>query len=377
MTDTKSSKRTPELGKNNNRTIKNTLKCVLALGVIAIVCVALLAVANKFLKVEVVLDKATAKLINQIAPTGVSDDEAYGGGHIKMVNLADGDYSIKSLDEFNKKGSNNQVLALYTSTHAETGNVTRVVEAQGKGRDGVIVMLVAYDAENKVSALVVKSQMESYWSHITDIEKVYAAYIGTSYSEQITSSQVAAVSGATVKVTLGGMTDAVNTASEFIAKIHGIDVDAPTAVTDSEILENLRKVSDATAFTRYNVGESGVNCVYLGNNGDTVFEATGTAGENKKYGNVTMLVNIKNNTVVKVTLTEYSFVPTPPKFDSSPLLDGNTLNEIFAGLKLSDVSALDNKNLAGTTGVTQSCSGLIDAVKNALTYAPRFTQRRA
>ena len=60
-----------------SNTVKNTLKCVLVLGIIAVVCVALLAVANKFLQVEIMLDRATSDMINSIAPTGLDDEKAF------------------------------------------------------------------------------------------------------------------------------------------------------------------------------------------------------------------------------------------------------------------------------------------------------------
>lgn len=98
-----------------SNTVKNTLKCVLVLGIIAVVCVALLAVANKFLQVEIMLDRATSDMINSIAPTGLDDEKAFNERYIEMVDLSKGEYAIKSIDDFNEKGSNKKVRALYKS----------------------------------------------------------------------------------------------------------------------------------------------------------------------------------------------------------------------------------------------------------------------
>ena len=89
--------------KKKPETLKNTLKCVAVLGLIAVVCVTLLAIANRFLKAEVTLDRATSDLINTIAPTGVSNDVAFNEGKIKMIDLSRGGYAVKSIDEYNKQ----------------------------------------------------------------------------------------------------------------------------------------------------------------------------------------------------------------------------------------------------------------------------------
>lgn len=203
-----------------NKVLNNTLKCVLVLGVIAIVCVALLAVANKFMQVEIVLDRATSDMINSIAPTGVENGVAFDEGYIEMVDLGKGGYSVKSIDDFNGKGSNKKVRAVYASK-TESGDITLVVESEGKGNDAAIVLLIAYDSENKISGIAVKSQAESYWDRISDINKVYDVFVGTSASDTLGRDQVAAQSGATVKNTLGGFTDAVNKANEFVLALGG------------------------------------------------------------------------------------------------------------------------------------------------------------
>lgn len=198
-----------------SNTVKNTLKCVLVLGIIAVVCVALLAVANKFLQVEIMLDRATSDMINSIAPTGLDDEKAFNERYIEMVDLSKGEYAIKNIDDFNEKGSNKKVRALYKSKNS-SGKITYVVESEGKGYVDAIVLLIAYDSQKNITGMAVKSQMESFWDHISDINTVYGAFIGTPASATHTSSQIAASTGVTVKKTLAGITDGVNVANEFV-----------------------------------------------------------------------------------------------------------------------------------------------------------------
>lgn len=202
-------------GSRMSSTTKNTLKCILVLAVIAVVCVTLLAVANRFLSVEVVLDRATSDMINSIAPTGVDNKKAFEDGYISMVDLSKGAFELKSLDDFNVKGSNKKIRALYKSVDTK-GNIVYVVESEAKGRDAAIVMLVAYDSNDKISGIKVKSQAESYWAKIEAQKDLFDNFIGLSGSA-IHPSQIAESTGATK--TLTGITDAVNISYEFLIKL--------------------------------------------------------------------------------------------------------------------------------------------------------------
>ena len=199
--------------------LKNAFKCVLVLGIITVVCVALLALANKFLAVEITLDKATARIINQMAPTGVDDDTAYSEGYVKLVDLSKGGYNYKSVNDYNKKGSNKKVRALYTSQNAESGKLSYIVEAEAKGRDAAIVMLVAYDEDLKIAKVHVKSQAESYWDRIEAKKGLLDEFIGLSGT--IESDRIATKTGATSS--LGGIVGAVNTANGFIASLKAVE----------------------------------------------------------------------------------------------------------------------------------------------------------
>ena len=356
----------PSGGKS--KTMNNTLKCVIVLALIALVCVSLLAFANKFMKVEITLDKATSSLINKIAPTGVDDDAAFGERHIQLVDLSKGGYAVSDLDAYNKTygTSTQKVRALYTSKNVNTGKVTLVVEAEGKGHVDAIVLLIAYDDDNKISGVAVKSQAESYWDKLEGRQDVFDAFIGM--SGNITHSQIATSTGATNS--LRGMADAASIANGFVARARGESSSAPTEETDEAKLSQLRKVSDASKFTRYTVGTATVANVFKGDNGDVVVEARGDGGS---YGKVTLLVRVAGGKVEKVARVPGtdSFDPTDNN-DSSAFRNDAVLNEIFVGKTLQEVSGLPENGLAGTTGVTESGRGLISAVKNALEYAASF-----
>ncbi len=372
MTDTMNTEMQPAQthpARKKNSTVKNTLRCVIVLSVIAIVCVSLLAVANRFLRVEATLDGATAALINRIAPTGVDDGTALSGGYIKMVNLRAENYAIKDLDAYNKQHgtANQKVRALYTSKNAE-GKITYVVEAEGKGYVDAVVMLVAYDAENKVSGVITKSQNESYWNHIKNEEKLYAAFVGL--SGRIESSQIAASTGVTVMGTLGGMTSAVSIANDFVSRLGGEpQKPAPFVVTDADLVQKLKKVSDATVYTCYTVQTATVDYVFTGNNGDLIVQSRGDGGT---YGQVALLVRVADGKAVKLAYAANpSFDPTD-EHDSTLLKNEEKLNELFGGKTIAEINAMAGDSLPGFTGVTQSSDGLKMAVKNALEYAPTF-----
>ncbi len=142
-------------------TVKNALKAVAVLTVISIVCVGLLTVCNMFFpKYTPVLDIETAKLINGICYTGKTDDEAFENGYIVM--LQEGDYGVE-LSEYNKtkKSAKAEILAVYGEPKGLNAG-SYIIESSSAGRDGDIVMLVAY-SEGTIVGACVKKQNESYF----------------------------------------------------------------------------------------------------------------------------------------------------------------------------------------------------------------------
>ncbi|MDE7394685.1 MAG: FMN-binding protein [Clostridiales bacterium] len=350
---------------NKNNTLKNTLRCVLVLTVIAVVCVAILAVANRFMQPEEKLDAQTSALINKIAPTGESDSDAYNNGSIKLVDLSKGNYKVTDLDAYNKSYGtvNKKVRALYSSRNKSTNKTTLVVEAESKGHVGPVVVLVAYDDDGTITGVTVKSQNESYWDHVNE-EKMYAAIVGNKGQISASSDMTAASTGASH--TRGAIIDAVNLASDFFVRL-GSDVkEQPEEVTSASEKAILARVSDATSFMRYPMQEG--KTAYLGDNGDLVVKASG--GESTTYGQITVYVLIKDGAVVKVAYGENSFSPMG-SYDSDKLLSDTTLTELFAGATVTSLTGQSGK-LPGITGATESSNGVREAVLSALRYAATF-----
>ena len=219
MTDTLQT--VPSDKRLKKRTVQNTLRCILVLTLITVVCVTLLALANRFLQSEIQLDRSTSNKINELAPTGADDETAFKQ-YIKLVDLSQGQYDISDLDAYNKKYGNpalgNTVRALYESTHKDTGVVTRVVEVGNKGNDSVIVLLVAFDAGNAVTGVRVKSQAESYWSKIQAADKangLFDKFVGI--RAPVKSKDIAASTGATHS--LDAIVRGVNAALEFADRL--------------------------------------------------------------------------------------------------------------------------------------------------------------
>lgn len=155
------------------RTIKNALISTAVLAAIAVVCVGLLTVCNMFFpKYTPVLDAATAKLINSICETGKSDSEAYDDGYIVM--LSESSYAV-TLADYNKanKRTKSEILAVYGEPRGLNAGAY-IIESKATGRDGDIVLLVAY-RDGIVVGATVKKQGESYFGKLPDdfLSKIY------------------------------------------------------------------------------------------------------------------------------------------------------------------------------------------------------------
>lgn len=155
------------------RTIKNALISTAVLAAIAVACVGLLTVCNMFFpKYTPVLDAATAKLINSICETGKSDSEAYDDGYIVM--LSESSYAV-TLADYNKanKRTKSEILAVYGEPRGLNAGAY-IIESKATGRDGDIVLLVAY-RDGTVVGATVKKQGESYFGKLPDdfLSKIY------------------------------------------------------------------------------------------------------------------------------------------------------------------------------------------------------------
>ena len=144
-----------------SKSVLNALKAVAVLVLITVVCVGVLAVCNMFFpKYVPVLDSATASSINSICPTGKSDGDAFENGYIVM--LQEDEYGV-ALDAFNKdnKSGKAEILAVYGQPKGDN-MYSYTIEAKAAGRDGDVVILVAY-LDGVVVGATVKKQGESYF----------------------------------------------------------------------------------------------------------------------------------------------------------------------------------------------------------------------
>lgn len=149
-----------------SRSIKNALISMVVLAAITVVCVGLLAVCNMFFpKYTPVLDAVTARLINGICDTGKTDTEAFDGGYIVM--LRESDYKL-ALADYNKRNRSKraEVLAVYGEPKGINAGAY-IVESKSAGRDGDIVLLVAY-RDGTIIGATVKKQGESYFGKLPD-----------------------------------------------------------------------------------------------------------------------------------------------------------------------------------------------------------------
>ncbi len=170
------------------KSVKETLKSVIVLFTIALVCVGLLAVANNFLKYEAKLDKAMAKTLYTVCPTGEASDV----NAIEFFELVKADEQIGAVNK--KHGSaTTKVVAVYRATKgANAGKY--IIQSQAQGRDAEVVMLTSYDENGRIMKSINYSQAESYWKKVD--ESSFDKLIGKDGA--IKDTDIAVSTGATI-----------------------------------------------------------------------------------------------------------------------------------------------------------------------------------
>ena len=147
------------------KSTKDTVLSVVVLFAITAVCVVLLALANEFLSYKPVLDDVMARHLYSICPTGEGEDSA-----LESFEILDIEKDVKQINKTLGKTYGGKVIAVYRATAGEKQGFY-IVQASSKGRDGDVIMLTAFDNENKIVGVKCYSQMESYWAKI-DISKL-------------------------------------------------------------------------------------------------------------------------------------------------------------------------------------------------------------
>ena len=203
--------------------VKNTLRCVLVLSVISVVCVALLAVANRFLpKYKPSLDLNTVTLINGMLPSGADAQTALDEGYYEMLALDE-----KKLADFNKSKraeANNAVLAVYKAVKGDSVGAY-IVEAQAQGYAGndPIVMLTAIDESGAIISVVTKKQTENSPGTNGIFEDKHFALL-VEYVKgktDIDSAGISASTGATSGYSIGGVANAISISLKVIPEVKG------------------------------------------------------------------------------------------------------------------------------------------------------------
>lgn len=190
-----------------SRQLANALKSMAVLLGITAVCVAVLALCNMFFpKYVPTLDGATAGLINGICPTGATDAEAFDDGYIIM--LRENEYNV-TLADYNKanKTKKAEILAVYGEPKGQNTGAY-IIEAKSTGRDGDVVLLIAY-VNGKALGATVKKQGESYWGKLPD--DLFDSVTGT--SGEVDLCGTIGKTGATISLT--AIEKAVNIANAF------------------------------------------------------------------------------------------------------------------------------------------------------------------
>ncbi len=141
---------------------KDTVFSVVVLFAITAVCVALLALANEFLSYKPTLDNAMASHLYSICQTGESEQTAIDSFEILEV-----DKEINEINKTHGRTYKAKVIAVYRATAGEKAGYY-IVQASSKGRDGDVIMLTAFDKDNKIVGIKCYSQMESYWAKIDE-----------------------------------------------------------------------------------------------------------------------------------------------------------------------------------------------------------------
>ncbi|MBO5223318.1 MAG: FMN-binding protein [Clostridia bacterium] len=212
---------------------KNVIKSIAVLSVIALVCVAILSLANVFLKKEVTLDKATVKFLNEkfatTAPTttGTDSDTAYNEDYFVM--LTDGElsnasgYTYKSF----KSNSSNYVSAIYYAQKGANEGVY-YIESVSVGYQNPISVVVSFVIDNgdfSIQNIAVKEQREDFGDRKTQVlnPETFFYYVSLVKSDEdmnITDADIIAATGATTKKSVAGLNRAVTRAIDTMNKIY-------------------------------------------------------------------------------------------------------------------------------------------------------------
>lgn len=212
---------------------KNLIKSITVLGVIALVCVAILSFANVFLKSEVTLDKATVKFLNEnfatTAPTatGTDSETAYEEDYFVMLTDAElgnaTGYTYKSF----KSNSSNYVVAIYYAQKGASEG-TYYIESTSIGYKNPMNVVVAFTVSNDDFSIVniaIKEQREDFGDRKTQVlnKETFTHYVDLVKSDEdmkLTDAEIITSTGATTKKSVAGLNRAVTRAIDTMNKLY-------------------------------------------------------------------------------------------------------------------------------------------------------------
>ena len=223
---------------------KNLIKSITVLGVIALVCVAILSFANVFLKSEVTLDKATVKFLNEnfatTAPTATGTDSETAYEEDYFVMLTDSElgtatgYTYKSF----KSNSSNYVVAIYYAQKGASEG-TYYIESASIGYKNPISVVVAFTVENDDFSIVniaVKEQREDFGDRKTQVlnKETFTYYVDLVKSDEdmkLTDDEILTSTGATTKKSVAGLNRAVTRAIDTMNKLYADSEEIKTEIS--------------------------------------------------------------------------------------------------------------------------------------------------
>lgn len=357
------------------KTMKNTLRSVLVMTVIAVVAVTLLALANAFFpEYQAKLDKKTAGFISKLLDLGVSEDEALNGGYIEMETL-----DADKLAAFNGTAGvdkNNKVLAVYVLKKGDKAGY-RVVESQAKGyNDPAIVLLTSFTTERKIDSTIVKAQNENPpQNSIFDPDKFAAFTVYIKGKTAVSVDEIRTETGATSAFSSNGLANAVNIAAKFIAQEYGgQSADQPSEVTNTSILRALKKaVPGAQTFTSYPLPadkKTELGGIYKSDSGVVV-----VSGNSNNYlgseeygfdGYVRLIVTIDADSKIVGVFAADSL---QSDYVAAELTD-EWLTGLFAGKSADELKADDLKENEVIATATRTRDSVVEAIRNAIKNYP-------
>lgn len=210
------------------KTTRDTVLSVAVLAIIALVCVALLSVANEYLKYEAKLDLQTAGMINDMVGIGVSDEEAFSEGYLKLYSadeLAALDFDLAA---FNKGRNNNNgvINAVYGVVKGGKAYDYAVVEVGSHGYYDMTI-LVAFDKEKRIAGVKAKAVNEDKFDGQIFDGNRFDDFVDLvkDKTEVPAESEILINTGATTKFSVKGLYTALNAATECAKHLDGLFVE--------------------------------------------------------------------------------------------------------------------------------------------------------